>query len=389
MSISTGDIVFPTRVPAFRRILPGSRENTEANSTAVYSKRSKLASKHIPFVLGHRGLRMNSHPDDLVRENTILSLKEGWHSGATWVEFDVQLTKDGVPVLWHDDHVITLMKCDPENSQCAMSTSHVASQAAEVSSLTLAEFRLLASGSSVEHEGRLHQLARRFQKDGPILPWTCQDNQEDKEAAPVTLQEVLAGAPMGLGFDVELKLMDCRSSTPQERTQLLERTLQVLKEHGGDRQVVFSSFCPEACVEMRQMQSTWPVFMLTALAQAHVDPRCRTLQAASQVAIEFDLDGVVANNEKIFEEADQIPVLTNAGLQLFTYGSANCDSSLIAKQISLGVTGLCTDDVILCLKAVFDSQMNERGNSLHNFSEFFDEGLAKEQTQIRQIAVQA
>lgn len=37
------------------------------------------------------------------RENTLDSLRSGLDRGADAVEFDVRLTRDGVPVLLHDD----------------------------------------------------------------------------------------------------------------------------------------------------------------------------------------------------------------------------------------------------------------------------------------------
>jgi len=40
-----------------------------------------------------------------VRENTIASLQQATDHGADFVEFDVQLSKDLVPVLFHDFHV--------------------------------------------------------------------------------------------------------------------------------------------------------------------------------------------------------------------------------------------------------------------------------------------
>lgn len=40
-----------------------------------------------------------------IRENTIASLQKAAEHGADFVEFDVQLSKDLVPVLFHDFHV--------------------------------------------------------------------------------------------------------------------------------------------------------------------------------------------------------------------------------------------------------------------------------------------
>lgn len=51
----------------------------------------------IPTIIGHRGARTNAP------ENTLAGLRQAHAEGATWVEFDVKLTRDGVPVLIHDE----------------------------------------------------------------------------------------------------------------------------------------------------------------------------------------------------------------------------------------------------------------------------------------------
>jgi len=53
----------------------------------------------IPTIIGHRGARTNAP------ENTLAGLRRAHEEGATWVEFDVKLTRDGVPVLIHDETV--------------------------------------------------------------------------------------------------------------------------------------------------------------------------------------------------------------------------------------------------------------------------------------------
>ena len=39
------------------------------------------------------------------RENTAKSFQQAAKCGVSFVEFDVQVTSDGVPVIWHDDKV--------------------------------------------------------------------------------------------------------------------------------------------------------------------------------------------------------------------------------------------------------------------------------------------
>jgi len=51
----------------------------------------------IPPVIAHRGSASRAP------ENTILAFKAALEDGARWIETDVKLTSDGVPILMHDD----------------------------------------------------------------------------------------------------------------------------------------------------------------------------------------------------------------------------------------------------------------------------------------------
>lgn len=51
----------------------------------------------IPPVIGHRGAC------GYAPENTLASLREAARRGVRWVEFDVMLSRDGVPILFHDE----------------------------------------------------------------------------------------------------------------------------------------------------------------------------------------------------------------------------------------------------------------------------------------------
>ena len=60
----------------------------------------------LPKVIGHRGA-MAYAP-----ENTLASFREARRRGATWVEIDVKLTADGVPIVMHDDSLKRTMGVD-------------------------------------------------------------------------------------------------------------------------------------------------------------------------------------------------------------------------------------------------------------------------------------
>ncbi|MEM7223461.1 MAG: glycerophosphodiester phosphodiesterase family protein [Pseudomonadota bacterium] len=53
----------------------------------------------LPRVMGHRGAAAAAP------ENTLCSIRKAAELGARWVEFDVMLTGDAVPVLYHDDNL--------------------------------------------------------------------------------------------------------------------------------------------------------------------------------------------------------------------------------------------------------------------------------------------
>ena len=56
-----------------------------------------MSLEALPLVMGHRGALAHAP------ENTLASLARAADEGADWVEFDVMLTGDDVPVLFHDD----------------------------------------------------------------------------------------------------------------------------------------------------------------------------------------------------------------------------------------------------------------------------------------------
>ncbi|MBP2311683.1 glycerophosphoryl diester phosphodiesterase [Azospirillum soli] len=78
----------------------------------------------LPRLIGHRGAKENAP------ENTLASLREAARQGAAWVEVDVMLTRDRVPVLIHDDTL-----------------ERTTSGTGPVPDLTLAELRRLDAGS--------------------------------------------------------------------------------------------------------------------------------------------------------------------------------------------------------------------------------------------------
>ncbi len=72
----------------------------------LMSLRMKFFRGDCMIILGHRGIPA------LIKENTLESLLKAIELGADGIETDVRLTKDGVPVLMHDDNLSNF--CDDD-----------------------------------------------------------------------------------------------------------------------------------------------------------------------------------------------------------------------------------------------------------------------------------
>jgi len=155
----------------------------------------------VPFVIGHRGAA-GSAP-----ENTIASLRRAQADGATWVEFDVMLTAEGVPVLFHDDTV-----------------DRTTNGAGALADLSLEESQLLDAGLwfSAEFQG---------------------------ERIPTFQNTILELKALGLGANVEIK------PTPGLGQETAEATCALIRDHWPDNlpPPVISSFDVPAMAIARDM----------------------------------------------------------------------------------------------------------------------------------------
>lgn len=61
-----------------------------------------------PLIIGHRGASA------LAPENTIAAFRKAIEDGADGIEFDVRLSKDGIPVVFHDNDLVRLAQIDSQ-----------------------------------------------------------------------------------------------------------------------------------------------------------------------------------------------------------------------------------------------------------------------------------
>nr|XP_018898262.1 PREDICTED: glycerophosphocholine phosphodiesterase GPCPD1 [Bemisia tabaci] len=285
--------------------------------------------------VGHRGagssFKVETKHCAEVRENTIASLKAAAAGGADMVEFDVQLSKDLVPVIYHDFHVCISMKrkksgCETEMLQLA------------VKELSYDQLQMLKVYHLKENEKEENRFA-------------C-DDAEEHQPFP-TLKQVLEVIDPHIGFNIELKwTMQLKDGTfeldnPFDINIYLDKILKVVLEHSGSRIVVFHCFNPDICTMLRLKQNKYAVVFLTQGVTEkypmYADPRCQTVPTGAHFAINSGLLGINIHAEEILRNNDWVAFVKNAGLILFSWGDDNNDAVNVKHQKKLGVNAIICD----------------------------------------------
>ncbi|KAF5825964.1 Glycerophosphoryl diester phosphodiesterase family-domain-containing protein [Dunaliella salina] len=325
-------------------------------------------------VWGHRGSGSNlaTHTPGVIhpvyRENTLRSLSSAATSGASFVEFDVQVTLDGVAVLWHDDEVIA-----------ADSLGHPVHS--KVADLTLTQFKALVpkkEGSSKSDGKDLPQattpLLRQFEDTSghqttELSPWVVEADDE----LP-TLSAIFEGLPEDVGLNVEIKMAvpDTVAVTPAEEVQrMLTPILQCVDRHVGPsstRAVTFSSFDPDVCIALRRelaqraQQHRFPIMFLSGCGlYPHVDVRRTSIEATISTALDAGLTGIVVPASVLLSNQDMVAAARAVNLAVATYGQENNVPENVQQQAALGVQAAIVDEVELVSKYLKASQANISG----------------------------
>ncbi|CAB3361909.1 Hypothetical predicted protein [Cloeon dipterum] len=288
--------------------------------------------------VGHRGAGNSFKTQKIgmaeIRENTIASLTQAARHGADFVEFDVQLSRDLVPVIYHDFHVIISMKQKATYGESDFLTL-------PVKDLTLQQLHLL----KVYHleEGK-NQLNPRF----------FDEDLEDHQPFP-TLQSALEKLNEHVGFNIEIKwTMQLKDGTyelyhPFDLNLYLDVVLETVLKHGGHRKIIFSCFHPDICTMIRLKQNKYPVMFLTQGATnkypPYNDPRCHDIHGAMYFTKAAGILGVNAHTEDLLRDPSLVQAVRDAGLVLFCWGDDNNDTKTIKHLKSLGLHGVIYDKI--------------------------------------------
>ena len=252
---------------------------------------------------------------NIIRENTIASLKKAGLSGADMVEFDVQLSKDLVPVIYHDFHVHVSLKRKKTSENFDMLEL-------PMRDLTLEQLKTL----KVYHVVEGRSGAPRF----------FDEDLEEHQPFP-TLSEAMDVIDEKIGFNIEVKSsMELFDSSKEadivvDKNFYVNRILEVVLSKPVNRRIVFSSFDPDVCTMLRYKQNLYPVMFLTlgitARYPSYHDPRCNTIESAVRNACAMEFLGIVVHTEDLLRDETQIAYAKKQNLIVFCWcddNNCNC-----------------------------------------------------------------
>ena len=155
----------------------------------------------------------------------------------------------------------------------------------------------------------------------------------------------LRNIPEPLIFNVELKYpyRDDFELIPFCATQDLQTYCDPIMNviTTWNRRMFFSSFCKEVCIYMKNFQKIHPVYFLCDADD---------IDDSFEFVTSHHLDGMVCDSRCIFADESVIKRFKTAGLGLYTYGALNNDESHMIRQLELGLSGIITDCVQKAIK---------------------------------------
>lgn len=347
----------------FLIITPFSHPNMEVTAKRTYWK--EMSST---MVIGHRGLGKNVSTNRSLQlgENTIQSFIAAANLGANYVEFDVQLTKDLVPVIYHDFlvsetgidapvHALTLEQFLHVNDSMPRpsrppSPPKVRPNVNVVRGLDRPRSQSLHLGVlDNEMEARMKHT-RDYKEKG----FKANSRGNFIQAPFTTLEEMFLKLDQEVGFNIEMKYPMLHESEEQEMdtyavelNSFVDTVLTKVYDLGKKRKILFSSFNPDICLLLSFKQPNIPILFLTDAGVSKVgDIRASSLQEAIRFASRWNLLGIVSAAEPLCNSPRLVRVVKESGLVCVSYGTLNNDSEKVNQQVKEGIDAVIVDSVL-------------------------------------------
>lgn len=323
-------------------------------------------------LIGHRGLGKNTNNRTFLQlgENTIESFIAAASLGASYVEFDVQLTKDHVPIVYHDFlvaesgvdipmHDLTLEQFLDFNN---IHKHYKGTDKRYSVDDTDAVIRKIIKNEDNDinniysrHHDRM-KLTKTFKKNA------FKGNSRGHSIASnfITLNELFRKIPQNVGFNIECKypMLDEAEQEDISRVAIelnhwVDSVLNVVYENAKGRDIIFSSFHPDICIMLSLKQPNIPILFLTEGGTTEMaDIRAISIQNAIQFSRKWNLLGIVSAAKPIVKAPRLASVVKSTGLVCITYGVENNNPDIVQLQMNSGVDAIIVDNVSVIKKTL-------------------------------------
>ncbi|XP_037806147.1 glycerophosphocholine phosphodiesterase GPCPD1-like [Lucilia sericata] len=315
--------------------------------------------KHEGIFVGHRGCgRSYWFQNNILRENTINSFNLAFAHGADMVEFDVQLTKDMIPIVYHDFQLYISKNLDIDLQE--YDVMHLPLTPKEMESLKkLRKTTEELVGISVS-KFTLDQL-RRVKVYEPakenVTRTSCGLNKKHNRPF-MTLERVLIEVNNKIGYIIEIKWPQKLADgilADFDKNEFVDTILQVVFQKAGSRRIVFSSFDADICTMVRLKQNLYPILLMirdNLSKDRYLDPRSTSILSGTYFANAMELLGIIVNCADIFEMPGKVSDIHERDLCVFSWGEENRKEKTRKYLKTLGVDGIICDRINHCLEPV-------------------------------------
>jgi glycerophosphoryl diester phosphodiesterase len=245
-------------------------------------------------VQGHRGWR-GHYP-----ENTMAAFRAALELRVTTLEFDIQVTRDGVPVVHHDPRL--------ENSRCVRDDGSRVEQL-RLSQLEFTELADIDCGSRVNGK-----FPEQRAVPGERIPRLDQ------------VLDLVRQADYPVGVSIEIKMQDTKSDRSAE--ELAGIVIEAVRAHGLEERTIIQSFQPEALAAVAALAPELGRAILVRSPGAYD----RAVERSQATILSPRHDGLTQAAVERFQQRD-IAVVP------WTVNKPN----VIERMISWGVDGIISD----------------------------------------------
>jgi glycerophosphoryl diester phosphodiesterase len=285
-----------------------------------------------PLIIAHRGDSFHAP------ENTLEAARLGWEAGADAWEFDVQMTRDGVPVILHDESLLrttdvaTRFAGDPRGRH-----------GFRISDFDLEEIRALDAGSWFVDDGG-PRSARDFGTVDQLGPAEIDHYRSGSVLIPTLEEALIFTREQGWLANVELK------SFPDRPPGLVERALEIIEATSTADRVLISSFDHDDVVAARQPGRGHALGILLATPIHRLPDYAADMVGADTVHVSTEVLGAESVAYRRRAEArslrrDIVAALEGRDIPVLVYTVNHQAGGDLGRHLAeIGVAGMFTDD---------------------------------------------